>query len=516
MEKVNKSKIILSIGIPAFNEEANIKKLLERLIGQEEIGFKINKIFVISDHSTDHTVSEVKSVKDKRIVLIENNKRLGQSESQNKILNLFPQKDNAILFMESDTLPCDNRYIARLVSSIPKNRKFSIIAANYIPIDSTNHFGHIVNYGFWLRHEIFENASYENNIYISRIALFSRQFAKSFRWDTRFHDDTYCHRMALHSGLPIVRRSDAKIYYKGVENFHDYLIQSSKFQKSRTIEKEESDVYKAKINYLKAFKISIKYFINNPLLFVLYFAILLTSRVYSRFTKPYTPFWEIYSSTKKLNENSMSLNKNNESGIIFSKCVAGLRYYYHFLFSNFHHLGSWVIFGSGITIQNAKYISLGNKVYLEKNVTLKFLEEFIKDNPNIPSLVIEDEAYIGTGTIIGAAKFIQIKKKALIGPYCYIGDHDHEYRNINIPINDQGYTNIEKIIIGEGVWVSANSTIGSGVTIGKNSVIGANSVVLNDIPPFSLAVGQPAKVVKQYNPKTKIWELVSCKRKGSS
>lgn len=200
--------------------------------------------------------------------------------------------------------------------------------------------------------------------------------------------------------------------------------------------------------------------------------------------------------------------KKNNSENILSKGILAARYLYHNFFDNFYHLGSRVVFKSGITIHYGNHISLGNRVYLEKNVTLKFLDEFIENNHRIPNLIIEDQTYIGTGSIIGAAKLIHIKKKVLIGPYCYIGDHDHEYHNINIPIDDQGYTNVKKIIIEEGVWIAANSTICSGVTIGKNSVIGANSVVKNNIPPFSLAVGSPAKVVKQYNSMSKKWEAV--------
>lgn len=189
-----------------------------------------------------------------------------------------------------------------------------------------------------------------------------------------------------------------------------------------------------------------------------------------------------------------------------SKVILAFRYLYHMLFSNFHHLGARVTFKEGVTIHNGKHISLGDRVYLEKNVALKFLEEFENFGYKIPNIKIEDSVFIGTGTIIAAAKFIQIKKNVLIAPYCFIGDHDHEYRNINIPIKDQGYKNVKEIIIEEGAWIAANSTICSGVTLGKNSIIGANSVVTSNIPPFSLAVGNPAKVVKKFNAATKKWE----------
>lgn len=211
----------------------------------------------------------------------------------------------------------------------------------------------------------------------------------------------------------------------------------------------------------------------------------------------------------KSNNQSFPEENKFSMSLLFSKGILALRYLYHFLFSSFYHLGTKVTFGSGVAIHNAKYISLGNKVYLEKNVTLKFLEEFIKYGYKRPTLKIEEAVTIGTGTVIATSKFIHIKKNVLVAPHCFIGDHDHEYRDITIPIRDQGYKNVKKIIIEEGAWIGANSTICSGVTIGKNSVVGANSVVTKDIPDFSLAVGVPAKVVKRFNTVTKTWERIS-------
>lgn len=209
--------------------------------------------------------------------------------------------------------------------------------------------------------------------------------------------------------------------------------------------------------------------------------------------------------------NNQSFPEENKFSIslLFSKGILAFRYFYHLLFSDFYHLGARVTFSQGVTIYNGKYIFLGDRVYLDKNVTLKFLEEFISYGYKRPNLKIEDAVTIGAGTIIAAAKFIHIKKNVLIAPHCLITDHDHEYRDITVPIRDQGYKNVKKIVIEEGTWIGTNSTICSGVTIGKNSVVGANSAVTKDIPDFSLAVGVPAKVVKRFNTVTKTWEKIS-------
>lgn len=83
----------------------------------------------------------------------------------------------------------------------------------------------------------------------------------------------------------------------------------------------------------------------------------------------------------------------------------------------------------------------------------------------------------------------------------FISGHNHEYRNIKIPIYEQGITYAEngKVIIGEGFWLGTNVVVVGNVHIGKHCVIGANSVVTKDIPDYSVAAGIPAKVIKRYD-----------------
>jgi len=88
----------------------------------------------------------------------------------------------------------------------------------------------------------------------------------------------------------------------------------------------------------------------------------------------------------------------------------------------------------------------------------------------------------------------------------YITDCDHEYRNIDVPVIDQGIVQRgQKVSIGEGSYIGINTVIVGNVTIGKHCVIGANSVVTKAIPDFSVAVGSPAKVIKRFDQQLKEW-----------
>lgn len=100
---------------------------------------------------------------------------------------------------------------------------------------------------------------------------------------------------------------------------------------------------------------------------------------------------------------------------------------------------------------------------------------------------------------------IYIGNNVLLGPRVYIRGANHNFDNLNIPINQQGHyaerisyhSQNYSIVIEDDVWVGANTIILPGVKIGKGSVIGAGSVVTKDIPEFSIAVGSPAKVIKK-------------------
>ena len=126
---------------------------------------------------------------------------------------------------------------------------------------------------------------------------------------------------------------------------------------------------------------------------------------------------------------------------------------------------------------------------------------------NSPSIIIESNCCIEQGLHLTAADCVHIHENVLIAPYVYITDCMHEYENIDMPVMKQGLK-IAKTEIGENSWIGIGAKIFAGVHIGKNCVIGANSVVTNNIPDYSVAVGSPAKVIKQYNFDTQKWERV--------
>lgn len=105
---------------------------------------------------------------------------------------------------------------------------------------------------------------------------------------------------------------------------------------------------------------------------------------------------------------------------------------------------------------------------------------------------------IGERCRISIANSLNIGKKVLLSPNVYITDCDHECRNLGVPVIDQGIVQKgQTVSIGDGSYIGINAVIVGNVKIGKHCVIGVDSVVTKDVPDYCVAVGSPARVIKQ-------------------
>lgn len=120
------------------------------------------------------------------------------------------------------------------------------------------------------------------------------------------------------------------------------------------------------------------------------------------------------------------------------------------------------------------------------------------DSPR--NLKIGSNVSINRNCIINAAGGVDIGDETLIGPMVIIYSQNHRFDKSDLPISKQGYT-LKKVIIRNNVWIASRATILPGVTIGENSVIGSNALVSKNVPPNSLVVGNPGKVIKKINAK---------------
>lgn len=157
-----------------------------------------------------------------------------------------------------------------------------------------------------------------------------------------------------------------------------------------------------------------------------------------------------------------------------------------------------------MSIDNPQYIYIGDNVLIQQYVWLAACS----CNNESAKLIISDGVRLGHFNHIYSTKKIVIEKNVLTADKVYIGDAKHSFDDVAKPIIEQKINNINEVTIGEGSWIGENVCI-IGASIGKNCVIGANSVVTHNIPDYSVAFGNPAKVVKKYNKVKSVWEYLN-------
>jgi len=139
----------------------------------------------------------------------------------------------------------------------------------------------------------------------------------------------------------------------------------------------------------------------------------------------------------------------------------------------FLYFGDGAQFRAGAYAVGCSKIKIGKRVIIRPN-TMLFGET---NDPLDVSITIEDDVMMGVG--------VQI----------YV--NNHRFDTSKTPFIDQGYYPDEAVVIKNGSWIGANVIILPGVEIGECTVIGAGSIVTKSIPPHTLAVGNPARVIRK-------------------
>lgn len=160
-------------------------------------------------------------------------------------------------------------------------------------------------------------------------------------------------------------------------------------------------------------------------------------------------------------------------------------------------------------VQRTRLGMLGHKVFIDSDVSLlrypKNIEigdhVVLKKGANICScnekalIKIGSRTTVGFYTFIYASAGISIGNDCLLAPFVYIVDSDHNISK-NELINRQD-NNKKGVVIEDDVWIATGAKILKGVTIGKGAVIAAGSVVTNDVEPYSIVGGIPAKKISE-------------------
>ncbi len=174
-------------------------------------------------------------------------------------------------------------------------------------------------------------------------------------------------------------------------------------------------------------------------------------------------------------------------------------------------VGRNVVFGTNVTLRHPHKIFIGDNVVIDDNCLLDAKGDtnrgitigsgvFIGRNTILHckngDITIGDEANIGFNCDIASSNRITIGAKVLIAAYSYLIGGGHDYSQTDTPIMDQRRI-ANGIAIGDRCWIGAHVTVMDGVTVGEETIIGTGAVVNDNLPARAVAVGMPARVIRQ-------------------
>jgi len=170
--------------------------------------------------------------------------------------------------------------------------------------------------------------------------------------------------------------------------------------------------------------------------------------------------------------------------------------------------GRCASFGENVSIDGMVFVSGHVELHIGSNVWLGGGLDIMSGKwVDVPRLIVKDNAEIGWNVRIAVNREVVLEEHARVASDCRISDSDGhpreaDLRRRNAPVDPK---DIRPVRIGRDAWIGAGTYIMKGVTIGEGAIVGANSVVITDIPPYSLALGNPAEVYfKNYGrPKVK-------------
>lgn len=172
--------------------------------------------------------------------------------------------------------------------------------------------------------------------------------------------------------------------------------------------------------------------------------------------------------------------------------------------------GRNVTFGANVVLRHPHKIRIGNNVVIDDGCCLDAKGDgnrgidigsgvFIGRGTILSckngDIVVDDHANIGFNCEIFSGSRVRLGKHTLVAAYTYLvgGDHTHERTDVPVLYQDRIARGIE---VDDNVWLGAHVVVADGAIVGRDAIVGAGAVVRDEIPPFAIAAGVPARVIR--------------------
>lgn len=221
-------KIPISIGTSAYNEEYNIKHMLESVCRQKGPSFKIKEILVISDGSTDATVKKVQSIKNRKIKLINDNQRKGQPQRIAELLKKF--NGQYLVLLDADLIMNSKDVIEKLIAKFASDKQLGLVAAHLHPLPPKTFLEAAINNYRYGREYLEREYSFNNSVYGAHGCLvYSQKFGKSLKIPPDVMSvDTFSYFSCITRGYKFAHVKDAVVLYRSPQTIKDHINQAKR------------------------------------------------------------------------------------------------------------------------------------------------------------------------------------------------------------------------------------------------------------------------------------------------
>lgn len=298
-----KSRITVTIGVPAYNEGENIMFLINDIQKQKLSNVVLEKILVFLDGGNDNTAKKLESLQSKRVVIMGGKKRKGKAYGQNMIIN--QTKSDALVLLDADIRIEDPLFLEKILNPI-QSEKADLVCPRIQEITPKNFFESILFSSMQMKKKLYEAINNGNNIYtcFGRARVLSKKLYTKISFpENIIAEDAYSYLFCLSNNFFYRYINSTCIYYKLPDTFNDHKKQSTRFFNTQKqlfkVFGEQFVKRQYTISPLLLAKKNLEYIWNNPFIAGFYFIVVGYMKILSSFIRTQNK-WEIAQSSKML------------------------------------------------------------------------------------------------------------------------------------------------------------------------------------------------------------------------
>lgn len=231
-----KKPFTLTVGIPAYNEEANILQLIDDILKQDYAGLTLKKIIVSSDASSDETDALVKSHKDSRVTLIQNSVREGIAMRLNQIFE--STSTDCLVVMNADTRIKDSLFMQKITD--PIKNSIDLTSVRIAEVSGNSYLEKALIFGMDIKRKTVEGINNGMNVYTccGLARAFSKKLYSTMRFETSIGEDAFSYFYATINLFSYEYITNTSVLYKISSEFNQHQKQTHRFFESQRIMKD--------------------------------------------------------------------------------------------------------------------------------------------------------------------------------------------------------------------------------------------------------------------------------------